>query len=272
MAPWSLTDVLETVADSQPEFADLEDSLVRIAQTARDTIPRTGHAGFSVRFPDGHLEAMASTDDLVGEVAELQHAILEGPSVDALTGEWVTCSNELTSDPHWPEYGPRASAIGFRSQLAMRVLDGPQTRVVLNLYSQERSAFAHPMEAADVLVTHARMILASGHDLESMRGSVRARANIGEALAIVMERYELAEDAASEHLLRLCENADLEIRDIAGQIVQAAVDQDLHSGLAWHTARLRSARDNATATVERLKAADRHRGGPTRHPRLDSSA
>jgi hypothetical protein len=272
MAPWSLVDVMETVADSQPELADLEHSLVRIAQTASDTIPRTGHAGFSVRFPDGHLEALASSDALVGEVAQLQHSIHEGPSVDALTDEWVSCSNELASDPHWPTYGPRASALGFRSQLAMRVLDGPKTRIVLNLYSRERSAFAHPMEAADVLVNHARLILVSGHDLESMRGSVSAREHIGEALAIVMERYEMVEDTAADYLLRLSENADLGIRDIAGQILQAAHGEDLHSGLTWHTARVKSARVNARATAERLKVHHRQLGGPAVRPSIDSRA
>ena len=64
-------------------------------------------------------------------------------------------TDDLTSDARWPIYGPGAAALGFRSELAVRVLDDPSASIAINLYSRERAAFRHPEEAARVLVGYA---------------------------------------------------------------------------------------------------------------------
>lgn len=79
-------------------------------------------------------------------------------------------TDDLTSDARWPIYGPGAAALGFRSELAVRVLDDPSASIAINLYSRERAAFRHPEEAARVLVGYAHGVL-----LRRLRTARRSR-------------------------------------------------------------------------------------------------
>jgi hypothetical protein len=172
MPPWSVLDALEIVVSSPDEPTALMQMLDRITETARDTIPRTDYSSVIVWYSDGHLEPFVPTHDVVRIVDDLQCESGEGPCVDALAGGQTVSAGDLAGDTRWPSYGPRVAALGIRSQLAMRIHDGRQARIGLNLYSRDRSAFGHPIQAAGVLVQYAGGLLTSIGDVRRIRDAV----------------------------------------------------------------------------------------------------
>lgn len=172
MAPWSVLDALEIVASSSDEPTALVQMLDRITTTARDTIPRTDYASIIVWYADEHLEPFASTDRVAAAVDSVACESHQGPCYDALTRGQIVVAGDLSQERRWPAYASQAALLGVRSQLAMRVHDGRRSRVGLNLYSRDRAAFPHPVEAAGVLVEYAGGLLTSLGDLRRIRGVV----------------------------------------------------------------------------------------------------
>jgi GAF domain-containing protein len=177
MAPWSVLAGLEMVAAAHTESRDLEEMLARITRTAGDTIPRADYASIVVRYADGNLEPFAPTSPAISLADDLQCIWREGPCYDVVTTVSISHCDDLADDPRWPSYGKEVSAMGLRSQLAMRVHDGAGARIGLSLYSRDRAAFRHPIEAAGVLVDYAGMVLTSLGDFSRIRGAAsRGRA------------------------------------------------------------------------------------------------
>jgi hypothetical protein len=179
MAPWSVLDALEIVAASRDERTALAQMLERITETSRETVPRTDFASVVIWFSDGHLEPFASrrplrspADFVLARADAVQCAQREGPAYDVVTRARVVSSPDVARDVRWPEYGPHAGALGVRSQLSVRVHDGRRARVGLNLYSRDRSAYRHPLEASTVLVDYAAGLLTSLGDLRRVRRAV----------------------------------------------------------------------------------------------------
>jgi hypothetical protein len=181
MAPWSVLDALEIVVSSHDETTAVAQMLDRITVTARDTIPRTEYASVLVWYIDGDLKSFAATDPVIAVADRLQCEAREGPCVDAVLHGSVVSAADLSTDARWPSYGPLVGGHGIRSQLAMRIHDGRRARVGLNLYSRDRGAFRHPLEAAGVLQEYASGLLTSLGDVRRIRSAVHANAeHLGE--------------------------------------------------------------------------------------------
>jgi hypothetical protein len=170
---------LEIVLSARDRPTALMQMLDRITATARDAIPRTDYASVVVWYGDGHLEPFAATDADVRPVDALQCRLGEGPSRDAVTWTRLISSGDLGGDPRWPGYGPQAAALGIRSQVSMRVHDGREARIALNLYARDKGAFRHPREAAVVLGEYATGLLTRLGDVRLIREVAGRTPNAG---------------------------------------------------------------------------------------------
>ncbi|MCW2832964.1 MAG: hypothetical protein JWN68_917 [Nocardioides sp.] len=199
----------------------LDETLQTIAEVARESIPGFDHVGISEVHQDGKVETRAAAGDLVLRLDELQHSLAQGPCVDSLHESNVVVAPRIRHDPRWPKYVPRAVQLGLKSQLAVKLyLNSEGTLGGLNLYSTV-SEELHPEAEmlADVFAAHAAIALDHAHERRSLNEALNTRKVIGQAIGLLMERFQMNEDRAFAFLVRASSHSNLKLRDIAQELV-----------------------------------------------------
>jgi hypothetical protein len=207
---------------------DLPETLDRITAAAREVVPGVDQASISIRHPDGRLQTVAPTDLVVIDADEVQHELKEGPCYDVVTGDVLTYSRDLAEDERWPNYGPKAAALGLGSQLALRLLDGDGARSGLNLYAVRPGAFDEAQEAAALFAAHARVAMAQAQGRQTLIAALTSRDTVGKAIGITMERYRITDEQAFQMLVRVSQTNNVKLRDIAADIVAEKIEDARH--------------------------------------------
>jgi hypothetical protein len=207
---------------------DLPETLDRITAAAREVVPGVDQASISIRHPDGRLQTVAPTDLVVIDADEVQHELKEGPCYDVVTGDVLTYSRDLAEDERWPNYGPKAAALGLGSQLALRLLDGDGARSGLNLYAVRPGAFDEAQEAAALFAAHARVAMAQAQGRQTLIAALTSRDTVGKAIGITMERYRITDEQALQMLVRVSQTNNVKLRDIAADIVAEKIEDARH--------------------------------------------
>lgn len=215
-----LTEMMNAVAETLKEPGDLTETLARITYTARDMVPRADHVSISIRRPDGGLETVAATDDVVMSADHLQSTFREGPCYPHEAGERVIYSGNVALDARWPSYGPQVARLGIASQLAMTLHVEPNTHTRLNLHSRKRAAFGDSRQVVDIFVSHAKVALGYAQEVHTLRAALATRTVVGEAIGIVMSDNDLDEERAFEMLIRVSQNSNVTLRLVASEIVE----------------------------------------------------
>jgi GAF domain-containing protein len=202
----------------------LEEALQAIVEAARASIPGFDHAGISTINRAGQIQTRAATDRLVNDLDDLQYSINEGPCVEAMRESRVVMAPHIRHDQRWPNYVARAVSLGLKSQLALRLyLDDEGTMGGLNLYSTLGEDIPQDApEIADLFAAHAAIALGHARDTEQLYEALNTRKVIGQALGILMERYQLNEDRAFAFLTRASSHANIKLRDVARELVNQA--------------------------------------------------
>jgi hypothetical protein len=215
-----LAELMATVADSLRVPVDVEETRAVITASVVDTIPGVTHASLSVTSKDGTIETLAPTDAVAAAADQLQYELGEGPCVAAALFEPVVQVDDLSTDPRWPLYGPKAGALGLRSQLSFQFRADPHVRGALNLYADESEVFdVEAQYVAGMFADWAAVLLGWGRQETHLVQALESRANIGTAIGILMERYQLDQQRAFAFLARLSQSGNIKLRDVAANIV-----------------------------------------------------
>ncbi|WP_433169232.1 GAF and ANTAR domain-containing protein [Kribbella sp. CA-247076] len=168
----------------------------------------------------GSHEVAAVTAPLVTKLYELQFDLGEGPMLTALTEGVVVRVPEVASETRWPLWAQRLPSERFGSALHVPMYAGAQLVGVLSLFNTEPHAFSADDEAiAHILARHASVAVASARDGETMAAAVDARKLVGQAMGILMERFDLDEPRAFEILKRYSQEHNLKLRDVAQELI-----------------------------------------------------
>jgi GAF domain-containing protein len=199
-----------------------QDVLQIIAETAHTSISGFDHVGISTIDKDGKFTTRAAVGDLVRELDALQYDLGEGPSVDSMTCRQVQVVPHLRQEQRWPRYVPRAVALGLRSQMAVRLyLDDRGTIGGLNLYSTRSDTIDREAESlAELFAAHAAIALSTASEVENLNQALVSRKVIGQAIGILMERYDIDDDRAFAFLVRASSHGNIKLREIARRIVE----------------------------------------------------
>jgi transcriptional regulator with GAF, ATPase, and Fis domain len=210
---------------NQPQ--SLEETLDAIARTARASVPGFDAVGISLVHSDGSVETKAATGDLVWELDRLQYDLGEGPCVSSLRDEPVLVVEDLRHEQRWPRFVPPAVERGLRAQMALRLyVDDQGTIGGINLYSTSSDTIAHDAPAAaQVFAAHAAVTLGHVQEVEHLHAALRSRQQIGTAVGILIERYQLDQQGAFNFLTRLSSHSNTKLRDVAERIVEDAMRQ-----------------------------------------------
>lgn len=199
----------------------LEETLHVIVSAAQASIPGFDHVGISTLARGGRLETRAATGDLVEVLDAAQGEVGEGPCLSALADDVVVAAPHLRHDQRWPQYVPVAVRQGLRSQLGLRLYVGEDGAFgSLNLYSTSSEDISEEaMATAELFAAHAAIALSHAQERETLNQALRSRKVIGQALGILMERYEMDEDRAFAFLVRASSHGHIKLRDIAQRVV-----------------------------------------------------
>ena len=223
MDPHDPLDVAGAMSAVARELAGNQDlpvvlhTLVRGAVTA---LPGIDHAGISVVHRDGHIDTVATTDDLVGELDQLQYDLGEGPCVDAVREQAVVPVQHARHEQRWPRFISAAVRRGLRSQVGLRLYTEDRTLGVLNLYSTTSDTISDEvLHMAELFSAYATLAMGRAQNKDTLDSAIASRQLIGQATGIVMERYAMSETRAFEYLLRVSSLSNTKLRDIARTMV-----------------------------------------------------
>jgi GAF domain-containing protein len=204
---------------------DLDETLGQITAAAVELLPNVQYSSITVLRPDGALVTAAPTDPLLLRLDGEQYRLQEGPCFDAATHSNQVISSDLGADERFPQYGRAAAEMGIRSQIGVRLFDTPKSNGALNLYSTRVGAF-EDVESISALFAHqAGMAIAYAYHIGSLEEAVQSRTMIGQAVGIVMERYNLNDERAFAFLRRLSSHRNVKLRLVAQEIIAATDDE-----------------------------------------------
>lgn len=205
---------------------DLDETLLLITRSAADTVPGVCEASISITARDGRIETLAPTDPLVSRADHLQYELQQGPCLDAAIEQTVVVVESLADDPRWPDFGPKAAALGFGSQVAFQFRAEPNIRGALNLYGVERNAIDEgSIQLGSMFAAQIALAMGWARQDTTLNEAIATRNTIGQAVGIVMERYQLDSDRAFRFLVRLSQTGNEKLRLVAGRIVDETNQQ-----------------------------------------------
>jgi GAF domain-containing protein len=200
---------------------DLDDTLQSITRAAVEVLPEVQYSSITMRHRDGTLDSYAMTDDILNELDEQQFKLQEGPCYQGASGEPFAVSSDLADDERYPNYGPIAAAAGIRSQAGVQLFQNGRTVGSLNLYSRSVGALADVQTVSRLFSHQAAVALAYSIEVKTLREAVQTRTRIGQAIGIVMERYQIPEQQAFAFLTRLSQHRNVKLRHIADELIEA---------------------------------------------------
>jgi hypothetical protein len=199
---------------------DLDDTLQSLTRAAVEALPGVDEATISVRHQDGSLQSYGFTADFLRELDSWQFEYSQGPCYDGVTHNALTVCGDLRNDPRYPDYGRRAAAAGILSQAGLRIFESKRTIGGLNMYARSVGSLAEVAYLAELFSEHARTALAYASEIDGLREAIAGRQVIGQAIGIVMERFDLTEERAFAFLTRISSQRNVKLRLVAQELIQ----------------------------------------------------
>ncbi|MFF0338391.1 GAF and ANTAR domain-containing protein [Kribbella sp. NPDC004875] len=215
-------DMFARLAIELHDAPGVEETVDAVVQFALQALNCT-YAGVALYTRGSQAEIAAVTDPVVADVYALQLSTESGPLVTALRDRTTVLIRDTGTDDRWPEWADKVAALGVRSVLDVPLATGDASRPtvgVLGLYSPSPDAFTADDEAvAHILAQHASVALASARHEETMAQAVDARKLVGQAMGILMERFDVDGDRAFAILKRYSQDTNTKLRDVAQQLI-----------------------------------------------------
>jgi GAF domain-containing protein len=212
----SIAEAARTVNQSRT----LDETLQTIVKVACNSVLGFDQVGISTLPKKGKVKTRAFIGDLVLRLDEIQYGLGEGPCAEALQGSDEVSVSSLGNEQRWPQYVPRARAMGVRSQLAVKLYLDQGTLGGINFYSTiSDEVTSEAEELARLFAIHAAIALGHAHERQTLNEALQTRKVIGQAIGILMERYDVNEDRAFAFLVRASSHANIKLRTIAQEFV-----------------------------------------------------
>jgi hypothetical protein len=200
---------------------DLDQTLANITRAAVEVLPDVRWSSLTIKHADGRLETVAPTHDMLREVDAAQYDLQEGPCYDAAVDTVHVVAPHLAADERFPRYAPVALRAGIRAQAGIRLFDAKESDGALNLYSDKVGAFEDLGGLADLFAHQSAVALEYARRIDQLEEAVTTRQLIGQAVGLVMERFQVDEARAFGFLTRLSNQENLKLRLVAERLLAA---------------------------------------------------
>jgi GAF domain-containing protein len=217
-----LNDVLRTIYSAEAkEFPQVLDSLTRAAARC---VPGADHAGITASSRENEVTSPSVSGDCAKLLDEIQQRHLEGPCLQAAWTRKAVEVEDLTTDPRWPKY--RADALEetrIRSVLSLPLFADELSMGALNFYAERAGSFSESSRrVAATLATAGALAWSNAVRGQQFAAALNSRDTIGQAKGILMERYEIDDQAAFNVLVKLSQSTSVSVRDIARRLIDDA--------------------------------------------------
>jgi GAF domain-containing protein len=213
-------DVFARLAMELHGVSGVEETVDAVVQFALDALQCT-YAGVALVGGGRRPEVLALTDPRVAGLYRLQIEAREGPLITAIKQERVVAIADVEAETQWsPAWAGYMAAEGIRSLVHLPLMLGGRARAVLSLYSDIPEAFdVDDLAVAHILARHASVAIAHARQEASLAQAIDARKLVGQAMGILMERYDLDGDRAFEVLKRYSQQTNRKLRDVAQELI-----------------------------------------------------
>ena len=192
------------------------DAVVGFALHALDC----SYAGVAIAGRGRKPEIPAVTDPVVAEIYRAQLTGGNGPMTVCMKESVPILVTDTALDERWPEWAAQVRALGVRSVFDVPLKTAAGTVGVMGLYSDKPDAFTVDDQAiAHILARHATIAIANARHDATMIQAIDARKLVGQAMGILMERFDLDSDRAFEVLKRYSQDNNQKLRDVAQNLV-----------------------------------------------------
>jgi GAF domain-containing protein len=215
----ALRSAARTLGDRR-SIRDLEETLGRIVTCAVDTIPAVDAASISMT-EHGRIETRHPTSDAIRKLDETQSELHEGPCIEATedppkTG--IVVAQDLAGEDgdRWPRFAPGAVQAGYRGLMSTTLTIDGGLRGALNLYSTNPNAFdEHSRTMAGLFGAQAALVLVGAHQATHLQKAVDSRDLIGQSKGILMERFDIDDEAAFQMLVKSSQETNIKLIAVA---------------------------------------------------------
>ncbi|WP_197029142.1 GAF and ANTAR domain-containing protein [Blastococcus sp. URHD0036] len=221
-APVPLATALGDLARQLEQEDDPDAVLDDIVRAATAMIPGASEASISTTS-GGKVDSRAASGELPRLVDALQQETRQGPCLDALGEHRTVHVPDMATERRWPHFATRAAALGAGSMLCFQLYVEDDNIGALNLYAGRAHAFDEASEHIGLLfAAHAAIAYAGARKREDLERALDARDLIGQAKGILMERYGLTGQRAFQLLVRLSNESNRRLRDLALDVVRSS--------------------------------------------------
>jgi GAF domain-containing protein len=213
-------DVFARLALELHDTSGLDETVDAVVQFALQALG-CSHAGVALAGRRRRPEVPAATHPVVAEIYQFQMTGGDGPLVAVMRSHQTVLVRDTATDNRWPEWSARVLGLGVRSVLDVPLITGESGTVgVLGLYSHCPDAFSTDDEAvAHILARHAAVAVATARQELTLAAAIDARKLVGQAMGILMERFDIDGDRAFAILRRYSQDTNTKLRDVAQQLV-----------------------------------------------------
>lgn len=202
--------------------------LRHIVEAAIAVIPGAEAGSISELHGHHRVVSRSASNDLAQRVDALMVELGEGPGLDAALEHQTIRVSNLSLEQRWPAFAGRAVALGVRSALSFQLFVQADNLGALNLYATAPGAFTDESEHVGLLfATHAAVAYAENQRYEHLSHAIETRDLIGQAVGILMERYDLDPPRAFAALARLSQQSNRKLREIAADVVSGTVTKSV---------------------------------------------
>jgi transcriptional regulator with GAF, ATPase, and Fis domain len=201
------------------ESTGVEETVETVVQFALQAISCT-HAAVVLAAGGGRFGIAAATDPVMETICQLEIDTSHGPLIAALTAGDTVLVRDTAKETRWPEWATKVGELGLRTVLQVPLQTADRTGGVLSLCSTAADAFDADDDAvAHILARHAAVAVAAARHEETLTQAIDARKLIGQAMGILMERYDINDDRAFAILRRYSQDNNIKLRDVALQLI-----------------------------------------------------
>jgi len=225
------TRLLERLQDVLLENDVLEDFLHQLCALAAEfAAAETGRGVMcSVRLGRRRRPGVLAGSNPEALVLEgLQDSLAEGPGLETRKTRQTVLVPDTTMDPRWRRCQRAVAQRGYRSVLAVPLLEDRDAAATLTFFSTSPEAFDDGAVAAcEALAARAARVMRLAVRLESAQGvnrdllqAMRSRTVINVATGILMAQSRCSQSEAFELLAKVSNNRNVKLRIVAEEILR----------------------------------------------------
>ncbi|MBB3038795.1 GAF and ANTAR domain-containing protein [Hoyosella altamirensis] len=213
--------------------ASLDSVLEQTTRAALTHVPGARHAGITLITGRHEIKSVAPTDGYAALLDAIQRRHDEGPCLASAWDHQMVRTDDYTKDQRWPKFTAAAlRETPVRSSVCFQLFTQNQLLGALNIHADQPHAFTEAAEEVGmVLATHAAIALGTARRDGEFRSALATRDLIGQAKGILMERYKIDATEAFQLLVRLSQETNRRLAEVAGEFVTTNLDEAAPQGV-----------------------------------------